>query len=420
MKRMVRNNWFMLLTMALVLVFSTQAFAKWHRHKPKIPNIPKTWTEVDPEAVYPDFTYNGLEPACASCPPTVNSETGKITSYDPKFTFFVKGGTTNNLVIYFQGGGACWDSMNCLYVHTYYEEVPPIEMFADTEGRGIFDASKGANPFKNWHMVYIPYCTGDVHWGANDMDYPDSWGLYGGVSQTIKHRGFVNFQVVLKWVEDNFSRPNNIFVSGSSAGSYGAIMGFPYIKEAFPWSRVSVLGDAGNGVTGGDFQADSINNWNIQLPTWIPGFEDGYNEHMTMDFVYEAIAKAYPFSKVAQFTTAWDWNQTFFYNVMLNINDPNVWPGGWPAVWCDWNEQMLGFVWNTAAEARNYRYYIAAGQYHTIMMSPEFYTEDSAGIPFAKWVKAMVRNPFGMWGGPLQGRWKNVECADCEDPMPCP
>jgi hypothetical protein len=395
--------------MALVLVFSTQALAKWHKHKPNLPNIPQTWTEIDPEVVYPDFTYNELKPACASCP-----------MCDPKFTFFVKGGTTNNVVIYFQGGGACWDSMNCLYFHTYYEEVPPIEMFYDTEGKGIFDTTKGANPFKTWYFVYIPYCTGDVHWGANDMEYPDYLGYYGGQPQTIKHRGFVNFQVVLKWVEDNFRRPNNIFVSGSSAGSYGAIMCFPYIKEAFPWSRVSVLGDAGNGVTGGDFQTESINNWNIQMPTWIPGFEDGYDENMTMDVVYEAIAKEYRFCKIAQFTTAWDWNQTFFYNVMSNIKDPTGWESTWPLVWCDWHQQMLDFVWNTAAEARNYRYYIAAGSYHTIMMSPEFYTEDSAGIPFAKWVKAMVNNPFGMWGGPLQGRWRNVECDDCEYPPPFP
>ena len=63
-------------------------------------------------------------------------------------------------------------------------------------------------------------------------------------------------------------------------------------------------------------------------------------------------------------------------------------------------------------EATNYRYYIAAGDYHTIMMSPEFYTEDSVGVPFTRCVKAMVRNPFGMWGGPLEGRWKNLDCDD--------
>ena len=215
--------------------------------------------------------------------------------------------------------------MNCLYFHTYYEEVPPVELFADTEGAGIFDTDKDANPFKDWYMVYIPYCTGDIHWGANDMEYPDSLGAYGGEPQIIKHRGFVNFQVVLKWVKDNFSKPHNIFVSGSSAGSYGAIMGFPYIKESFPKSKVSVLGDAGNGIVGGTFKESANQNWNIQMPLWIPGLENGYDENMDMDFVYSSIAKEYPFSKVAQFTTAWDETQAFFYNVMLNIKNPAAW-----------------------------------------------------------------------------------------------
>jgi len=104
--------------------------------------------------------------------------------------------------------------------------------------------------------------------------------------------------------------------------------------------------------------------------------------------------------------------------VMVHLWDPTQWNNIVP-VWCDWHNQMLNLTHVTAAEARNYRYYIAAGQYHTIMMKPEFYTEDSAGTPFVDWVRAMVRNPFGMWGGPLQGKWKNLECEDCQDPVPC-
>jgi len=105
---------------------------------------------------------------------------------------------------------------------------------------------------------------------------------------------------------------------------------------------------------------------------------------------------------------------------MLNIHDPTKWGEKfWVGVWCDWHDNMLDFMYHTADSARNYRYYIAAGTYHTIMMSPEFYTEDSAGVPFLKWVRSMVRNPFGMWGGPLTGKWKNAECEDCQDPVPC-
>jgi hypothetical protein len=376
---------------------------------PFLPNIPKTWTQIYPDDVDPNFQYNGLTPSCAACP-----------ACNPDFSFFVKGGKVNNLVIYFQGGGACWDSMNCLYVHTYYEEVPPLAMFSNTAGMGIFDTENKDNPFKDWYFVYIPYCTGDIHWGANDFAYPDYLNQIPGVdSWTIRHRGFVNFQLVMKWVKDNFKYPFNIFVTGSSAGGYGAIMGFPYVKEAYPLSKVSVLGDAANGVIGGSFETDSINNWDIQMPRWIPGFENGYVLGMDMADVYIDIARYYRLSKLAQFTTAWDYDQTFFYHVMLNIHDPAVW-NTWQPNWCNWHNGMLDLVDATADEALNYRYYIAAGYYHTIMMSPQFYTENSAGVSFAKWVSDMVYNPFGLFGGPLSGKWKNVECTNCQDPVTCP
>ncbi len=376
-----------------------------------VPDIPDTWVQIYPDDVDPAFQYNGLTPGCAACP-----------GCNGQFSFFVKGGKTNNLVIYFQGGGACWHSMNCLYVHTYYEEVPPLSSFSDTQGKGIFDTKNPANPFRDWYFVYIPYCTGDVHWGARDVAYPDYLDRIPGFdSWTIRHRGFVNFQLVMEWVTQRFRMPFKIFVTGSSAGGYGAAMAFPYVREAFPHSQVYMLADAANGVVGDQFKNASIYNWDIQIPRWIPGFEDGYTPDMEVSDVFLNIARYYPDSKLAQFTTAWDNNQAFFYNVMLNIYDPSAWNNIFP-VWCDWHARMLGYAHDTAYGARNYRYYIAEGEYHTILMSPRFYTEDSAGVSFAKWVKMMVENPLNRHGGPPGGMWRNVECADCPNPygLTCP
>ena len=84
------------------------------------------------------------------------------------------------------------------------------------------------------------------------------------------------------------------------------------------------MGDAGNGVTTETFQEDSINNWNIQFPEWIPGFEKGYTPDMSIDYLYKSIARYYRFSKIAQFTTAWNWNQTFYYYLMASIDDPGL------------------------------------------------------------------------------------------------
>jgi hypothetical protein len=387
------------------------AFGGNPKSKPFIPDIPKEWTKMYPA---PSFTYNGLSPACSNCP---------VSSSD-EFYFYAKGGSVNNLVVFFDGGGACWSSTNCLYYTTYDFELDPIYDNPENFG-GIFDTTNPDNPFKDWSFVFIPYCTGDIHWGANDMVYEDYLNLIPYMTWTIQHRGFVNFQAVLQWMKETFIRPHKIFISGSSAGSYGAILNFPFIQEAFPKTMTSVLGDAGNGVVDEGFQTIYIDNWNVQIPEWIFGSDWSFAESNIAD-MYETIAEYYPHRKIAQYTAAGDATQIWFYNVMLEITaNPFSLPEDWqdwdnitPEVWCDWYEQMLNFAYITA-ETPNYRYYIAAGQDHTIMAYDKFYEEDSAGISFVKWVKAMVKSQGGTHGH--GGRpWENAECDDCELPIFCP
>ncbi len=334
-------------------------------------SLPDEWTEINPVG----FEFNGLTPACSDAPGTTDDE----------FSFFVKGGKKNNIVVFFQGGGACWDYMNCVAAPTYtQEQTEVLEQFSDDmEGYGLFDQTEKNNPFKDWGFVYIPYCTGDLFWGANDANY------YG---TTIKHRGFVNFQAVLNYLENNTNYPGKVFVTGSSAGSYGATLAFPYIKQSFKWSNVYLLGDAGAGVLSETFATEGILNWNVQMPEWI--FPDGYDPSLTMPVLYNAIATEYPLSRLAQYTTAFDGTQIFFYNVMLNINDPSEWYNITPQVAGTWHYTMKNYAQYTAATSSNYRYYIGAGQVHTIMMSPKFYTEDTAGgEPFVDWVSHMIQTP---------------------------
>jgi hypothetical protein len=369
-----------------------------------VPNLPNGWSQVSPD---PKFTYHGLSPACSSCPAT-----------DPTYKFFVRKGTVNKVLIYFNGGGACWDSMNCLYALTYnpmvFEYVSSGQLYVynqpdptspGTVNQGIFDFTNANNPFKDWYVVYLPYCTGDLFWGAKDFPYPtgptSTW--------TIQHRGFVDFQAVLKWVKDNFKFPLQIFVTGSSAGGYGAIMDYPFIREAFPLTRVYVLGDAANGITGDDFNSKAAAVWNPQFATWILGNDI---TQLTIEDIYSNIAAEYPLMKLGQYTAAYDQTQTWFYHLQLdnNVENPAVWNSLTQTDFFWWNYYMNQYAWGTAASSPNYRYYIAKGGVHTILGRPEFYTESSAGgVYFSQWLTSMVNNPFGFGGGPLQGIWQNLE-----------
>jgi hypothetical protein len=387
----------------LLVALATTVYAGNPKAKPFLPDISQDWTQVQPAD---GFTYNGLAPSCSGCPTCTNSD----------FYFFVKGGPVNNLVIFLEGGGACWDSVNCLYYYTYTQQIPTTTYDSLVNGHGIFDTSNPENPFADWNFVYIPYCTGDVHWGSNDYEYQT-----GGEPRTIRHRGFVNFMAVMSWVTEHFSKPHSIFVAGSSAGAYGALIGFPYVVEAYPKSKVTLLGDAGNGVITEDFIDVAPEVWGAEanIPSWIPGIPSAPPYPLTIiPGMYKSIGEYYDHLKISQYTTAYDNNQTFFYNVMLNIHDPSVWNDIVP-VWCDWHEGMLENA-ALSEQAMNYRTYIGAGDIHTILRSDRVYAEDSAGgVRFVDWLDALVRNQGGT-GGHGGVPWMNLECTECDAPVSCP
>jgi len=384
-----------------LIAFASNAFPQEHSSTSFLSYIPKTWTKITPNPIY----YEGriLRPKCSGGP-VCGEWPLSCSPADTQFYFFAKGGSVNNLLIFFNGGGACWDSMNCIYLTTYSKKID-VTINALNQADGIFNTDHPANPFKDWSFVFIPYCTGDMHWGSNDMKYPDDLNWYGGGTYTIHHRGFDNFLVVLRWITRNFKGPDKIFVTGSSAGSSGAIFNFPHIREAFPTSEVSILGDSFSGVVSEDFVAASLNHWKFQsnLPAWIPGFEAPFSIE-TIFHLYKMIADYYSSSKVAQYTTAWDSVQTLFYNIMLNIDDPIKWVN-LEAVECDWHNQTVQNV-SDAAGASNYRFYLGEGSDHTILGSEKLYEEDSASVPFVEWVTSM--------GGTQNGvPWENAACPDC-------
>ena len=220
--------------------------------------------------------------------------------------------------------------------------------------------------------------------------------------------------VVLDWIEQNFDAPKKILVTGSSGGGYGASANFPWIQETYPNAHVYVIADASQGVTTAAFDTSNPgrNSWNPQLAEWVYGTDPSL---ISSPDLLRIAANAYPHTKVSQFTTALDGVQIAFYGVMKQFYGP----GGTclnPAI--DWNNLMLGTLDSYAAEVDNFRYYLAGGTYHTIMRSPLFYTEASAGIPYADWVGAMLQS-MGGTGGAGGGQWRDAACKTCLDPVPC-
>jgi len=353
------------------------------------PNVDDTQFTIVSPAEYPGQSYEGsqLHPICA---------------FGTPYHYFVKRGSVNKLVMYYQGGGACWDYNTCVFVGTFDTEVDPLSWDnPDNNQVGFGDLNNPNNPFKDWNIVFVPYCTGDIHFG-------DSLPSYGGTP--TRHKGWHNARTAEKWAREHFVAPEEIFVTGSSAGSYGAFFNAPLHHEVWPDSKFSVLGDGGNGIITPSFLQNEFNQWNFMahLPSNIPGVVEAITDGTGIPAYTKAVADYYPNSAWGHYSSSYDGGaggQTGFYNVMLNLHPLVIlnWPSWWNAS-CAWNSIMRTQAIATAAAApNNYRYYIGTGSRHTMYGSNKVYTDTSGGVPLiVDWVNAMRDRTLA---------WTNVECS---------
>lgn len=349
-----------------------------------------------------------------------NMHTAQCSGYpgtDGKFSFWAKKGKSDNLMVYFEGGGACWDGLTCSLPFGspgggfYSAAIDPLT--DPNQFDGVFKSSNTKNPVKDWSVVYIPYCTGDLHAGSTVTTYAPPW--QPSAQFNIQHRGFDNFMVVLDWMKKNIDAPKNMLVTGVSAGGYGASINFPWLARAYPKAKLNVLADSSQGVTVPAFDGAPFgrNSWNPQFASWVwPGAAAGISGSELL----RVATQKYPEAKISQFTPSFDGVQIFFYGAMKQLyGDPGACAN--PAV--DWYQQMSTKLVSYASTLPNFRYYVAGGQYHTILATPGFYTENSAGVSFSEWLGDMVGNRGGRHGQG-GGDWRNVACPTCLVQLPCP
>jgi hypothetical protein len=357
------------------------------------------WQAITPGPLTVDGrTYT---PSCSGFPGT-----------DPTFRFWARQGASKNTMVFFEGGGACWNDLTCSAASNqgapqfFNPMVPPGTDPATFDG--IFRAG-AANPVADWSVVYIPYCTADIHGGSTTRTYTNLAHplLPQGTPIPIQHRGFDNFMAVLDWMKKNQGTPKNLLVTGASAGGYGATLNFPWLAKAYPSSHVFVLADASQGVTTPAFDTGPTgrSSWNTQ---YAAAFGPNPGALRSADLL-RAAAASLPDAKVAQFTTAFDSVQIFFYCAMTGeLFTP---AGCSQQTALSWYTQMVGNLLGHASVMPNFRYYVAWGDYHTILRSGLFYTEATAGVAFNDWLAQMLSNRGGTDGA--GGQWFSVACPGC-------
>lgn len=142
--------------------------------------------------------------------------------------------------IYLIGGGACWDRDTC-YDNpraAAIEEpmLPQAFLGSDLARLWFFDRANPDNVFAADHLVFVPYCTGDIHAG-------DRIANYGG--RETRHVGGANFARLAARLSAAFPETERVVLSGGSAGGYGAALNWQRALDAFPRARVDVVDDSG-------------------------------------------------------------------------------------------------------------------------------------------------------------------------------
>jgi hypothetical protein len=149
-----------------------------------------------------------------------------------EFTMATRDKGSDELVIFLQGGGACWPS-RCAATESADKEIPKD---------GLLDPDLANNPVASWNTVYIPYCDGGLHASDADSD-SDSDG------QTDRfQRGLHNLSASLDVAANTFPSPKRILLAGISAGGFGTVFALPMFRQLYPNVAIDLIDDSGVGV----------------------------------------------------------------------------------------------------------------------------------------------------------------------------
>ncbi len=325
---------------------------------------------------------------------TVSFKGNTLCSDGSEFAIFVKKGKSQNLIIHFSGGGACWDDKSC---------ANPISLWSTFDGdtrdlksfyfpsllrifpkaiSGLGDYENPSNGFRDWNIVFIPYCTGDLHIGNTTNSY-----VFNGKQFEIHHNGRNNSLAALEWVFTNFKETNKVLVSGESAGAYGSAFWAPYIADHYQGKKIYQLSDGA---------LLTSNRWKEILDTvWRSESAGFLHFEIGKDIFEDALAHRNDTVKRSikhlHSNTTYDHVLTRFSAALNHL------PTNTNNFIDDWSGNMRASMNRLLQSGIDYHYFITDWGYDSMkhatphtMTSGNYYRCEEDGISFATWLKRNV------------------------------
>lgn len=304
---------------------------------------PSEWTWVDfPDAVCDDGSATGI---------AVNPAPG-----------------SKKLLVFLMGGGACWDYLSCAVLNSSTHGPMASKQWDSVKaalGGSILDRGT-AQPFADYNLVWVPYCTGDVHSGDNVATYTS-----GMQQKVIHHKGRANLMAFMKRLGATFGDSEKIVFSGSSAGGFGVAINYDLVRPYFPKAKGYMLDDSGPILVGEDVPQNLRQAW---IKNW--GLESRLAERcpecaMDLSAMLKHHASDFPQDRMALLS----YTQDQVIRTFLGLRGAKAY------------EQNLATLATTIYDALpGAHYYYVAGQDHTFLLNPGKTT--AQGIPLLGWLAA--------------------------------
>lgn len=300
---------------------------------------------------------------------------GTGCAHDSTFAFRVRPALPDKVLIYLNGGGACWRAQDCdpKGRPTYTTKVDSANDASIRQG--LFDVSNDENPVRDFTMVFVPYCTGDMHMGTRTVDYETRGSTPREFS--IRHQGAENIDAVLDWVYTNVRAPRIVFVAGSSTGAVATPVIAAQVARHYPRARVVQLGDAA-----GAIRSDSVPQlfaqWGAMERLWS---DAAYRSIDSASFsfrrLYLSAAKSAPRVRFAQYNSADDATQLAFL-AQMGTKVTSV-------------SRLLSLTLEQIHDGTPwFRSYTAPGRTHAILRSNALYTTTVGGVRLSEWIGSLV------------------------------
>lgn len=308
-----------------------------------------------------------------------------------------KRGSSNNLIVYFGGGGAAWDVESAAHPITIDSIMEAAETGSVTEVgyyiarlsrltpllmHGILEADRSDNPFNDWSILHLPYVTGDFHIGDRTANYP----LEQGENLTVSYNGFNNVNAALDWLSGTGIAPERLLVAGQSAGGFASAIWFDRIASRYPEAELFQYSDSSF-----LYADDPMGVVNVE---WGARLEDRFGfaaQSNVMDGALRFVLEKYG-DRLTMLHSETVYDSVLpWYEARLNSREPD------DAYRALWTERILTTYGALDAEYPNFYLYLTdygldddGRTTHTLSQADSFFDTAESDISLAEWLADAV------------------------------